>query len=403
MTATVSTTTTAQLASLTLNSSSPAKDTTQPPSACSSSSPSHRSNSATQPRLLYRGALSLPDSHLLLDGLTFTITLPADDPHASRALLESPLTLALESLRGRPSLSFRGFVKMENIHCDFSERVNLHVHPRSILTRQLFEYTLCVTPVSPSKVYTDSGIRIGLGDASNSTSNANNDIVVFGRPHPSSSIMQLCVARIMPPPPKPTQAGQPLNEKTQQARPPRPDDPIPRKPPAGYAGIARIGLGMKRTASVKLNGVEGPNKKLKKEAPSTSFATSRSQGSFKIPPLPPGKARATSEVDVFFARMEVDGLTSSGTQEHEAQNKMFIKKAVVRLMGAAGVSKTNPSFKDFFNQVYHGTSFALRAKMGIAKLEGNATDSELVDRIVQAHITLYLGGLGVGVMLLQQG
>ncbi|KAL5483033.1 hypothetical protein ACEPAI_8262 [Sanghuangporus weigelae] len=401
MTATVSTTTTAQLASLSLNSSSPAKDT---PLTCSSSSPSHRSNGATQPRLLYRGALSLPDSHLLLDGLTFTIALPTDDPHASRALLESPLPLALESLRGRPSLSFRGFVKMENIHCDFSERVHLHVHPRSILTRQLFEYTLCMTPISPSKGYTDSGIRIGLGDASNGTTSMYNDIVVFGRPHPSSSIMQLCVARIMPLPPKPIQAGQPVNEKTQQARPPRPDDPIPRKPPARYAGIARIGLGMKRAASVKLNGkeeAEGPNKKLKKEASSTSLATSRSQGSFKIPPLPPGKARATSEVDVFHASMEVDG--PSGTQDHEAQNKTFIKKAVVRLIGAAGVSKTNTSFKDFFNQVYHGTSFALRAKMRIAKLEGNPTDSELVDRIAQAHITLYLGGLGVGVMLLQQG
>ena len=79
----------------------------------------------TQPRLLYRGALSLPDSHLLLDGLTFTVALPADDPHASRTLLESPLPLALESMRGRPSLRFRGFVKMEEIHCDMNERVNL--------------------------------------------------------------------------------------------------------------------------------------------------------------------------------------------------------------------------------------------------------------------------------------
>ena len=40
--------------------------------------------------------------------------------------------------------------------------------------------------------------------------------------------------------------------------------------------------------------------------------------------------------------------------------------------------------------------------MGTLKLEGNMNDTELVDRIAQAHITLYLGGLGVGVMLLQQ-
>jgi hypothetical protein len=52
-------------------------------------------------RLLYRGALSLPDSHLLLDGLTFT-----GNPGNDTSLLENPLALALESMRGRPTLRF---------------------------------------------------------------------------------------------------------------------------------------------------------------------------------------------------------------------------------------------------------------------------------------------------------
>ena len=42
-----------------------------------------------------------------------------------------------------------------------------------------------------------------------------------------------------------------------------------------------------------------------------------------------------------------------------------------------------------------------RAKMNVSKLDADSKDGELVDRVAQAHITLYLGGLGVGVMLLQ--
>lgn len=86
----------------------------------------------TFPRLLYRGALSLPDSHLLLDGLTFTIDLPTDDQQASLKLLETPIPLALESMRGRPSLSFVGIERLDAFHeqklrCDFDGGVNLYV------------------------------------------------------------------------------------------------------------------------------------------------------------------------------------------------------------------------------------------------------------------------------------
>lgn len=63
-------------------------------------------------RLLYRGALSLPDSHILLDGLTFAARL--DSPSKHTQLLQNPLALALESMRGRPSLRFRGVVKLDD-------------------------------------------------------------------------------------------------------------------------------------------------------------------------------------------------------------------------------------------------------------------------------------------------
>lgn len=86
-------------------------------------------------RLLYRGALSLPDSHLLLDGLTFT-------GHAANdaSLLQNPLALALESMRGRPTLRFLGVRKLnpgqgaagDGGWVDFSGRICLCVSNQSL-------------------------------------------------------------------------------------------------------------------------------------------------------------------------------------------------------------------------------------------------------------------------------
>ena len=87
------------------------------------------SSSSTQPpsyRLLYRGALSLPDSHLLLDGLTFAAKLD-DTPskHHTFNLLQNPLALALESMRGRPTLRFMGVVHLSDVYVDESGGVEL--------------------------------------------------------------------------------------------------------------------------------------------------------------------------------------------------------------------------------------------------------------------------------------
>lgn len=85
--------------------------------------PSNSSSPASY-RLLYRGALSLPDSHLLLDGLTFSACLASPTKHQ---LLENQLALALESMRGRPSLRFLGTVNLNDIWLDESGNVELYV------------------------------------------------------------------------------------------------------------------------------------------------------------------------------------------------------------------------------------------------------------------------------------
>ena len=84
-------------------------------------------------RLLYRGALSLPDSYLQLDGIAFSARLPnrhvstlQDSPSCSlsradssaKELMYNPLALALESMRGRQSLRFKGTVCLQDVWMD---------------------------------------------------------------------------------------------------------------------------------------------------------------------------------------------------------------------------------------------------------------------------------------------
>lgn len=81
--------------------------------------PAHR-------RLLYRGALSLPDSHLLLDGLTFSgYDTNKSTPGLGLSFLENPLALALESMRGRRTLRFLGVVSLSEGWVDYSGGVQL--------------------------------------------------------------------------------------------------------------------------------------------------------------------------------------------------------------------------------------------------------------------------------------
>ncbi len=66
-------------------------------------------------RLLYRGSLALSDSYLPLDGLSFSARI--SDIHSSPALLNNPLALTLESMRGLP-LHLLGTVKVKDTWID---------------------------------------------------------------------------------------------------------------------------------------------------------------------------------------------------------------------------------------------------------------------------------------------
>ena len=141
-------------------------------------------------RLLYRGALSLPDSLLLLDGLTFTARLNSP---SKQNLLENPLALALESMRGRPSLRFMGTVFLRDVWLDESGGVEMYVfwflyflvevclknnnnrdiHPDATLTRVYFENMFCLLPFlgssskkSVAAQRSEIGVKVSLGDSS---------------------------------------------------------------------------------------------------------------------------------------------------------------------------------------------------------------------------------------------
>lgn len=74
-------------------------------------------------RLLFRGSLSVPDSRLLLDGLSFTV--PIDNTRSPGInLLKNPLALALESMRGRTLVS-SGISKVDSVQLDRMAEVDV--------------------------------------------------------------------------------------------------------------------------------------------------------------------------------------------------------------------------------------------------------------------------------------
>lgn len=87
--------------------------------------PSRKTSTNTH-RLLYRGSLTLPDSHIPLDGLSLTTNVAeartGNSP--STSLLENPLALALESMRGRP-LHFKGTEKLQDVWLESTVDINV--------------------------------------------------------------------------------------------------------------------------------------------------------------------------------------------------------------------------------------------------------------------------------------
>jgi hypothetical protein len=76
-------------------------------------------------RLLFRGSLSVPDSRLLLEGVSFTV--PIDNTRSPGVnLLQNPLALALESMRGR-ALALSGTSRIDSVHLDKTAEVDVWV------------------------------------------------------------------------------------------------------------------------------------------------------------------------------------------------------------------------------------------------------------------------------------
>jgi hypothetical protein len=74
-------------------------------------------------RLLFRGSLSVPDSRLLLEGFSFTV--PIDNTRSpSVHLLQNPLALSLESMRGR-SLALSGPTRVDAVLLDKMAEVDV--------------------------------------------------------------------------------------------------------------------------------------------------------------------------------------------------------------------------------------------------------------------------------------
>ncbi|KAJ7496634.1 hypothetical protein FB451DRAFT_1456025 [Mycena latifolia] len=313
---------------------------------------------AAQFRLLYRGALSLPDSHLLLDGLTFAARL--DHPSSGQNLLQNPLALALESMRGRPSLRWMGLTKLGGIYMDETGGITMDIHPNATFTRIYFENMFCLDPATSL----DSGIKVALGDSDGPETT---EMIIC--PRPQGTELQLVVARITPAPPPPS------------LRLPRPDDPTPRRPPIRFDRSASTGanpFGKKRTASVADLGSG-----VRLEAPDAAF---------KIPEMPrsvKGKERAVDIDDDVFGQGAVENKgkrkrasdEADGENQMEKANKTIIKQSTIHLLP---IPKTHPEYKDVYGAVYRGVGFALRAEM-----KRSAVDLKSVERLVKIHVNMY--------------
>ncbi|KAJ7603951.1 hypothetical protein DFH06DRAFT_1068872 [Mycena polygramma] len=346
---------------------------------------------ATQSRLLYRGALSLPDSHLLLDGLTFAARL--DHSAHTNNLLENPLALALESMRKRPSLRWMGPVKLANTYMDETGGISMDIHPNATLTRIYFENTFCLDPTTSLEF----GIKVALGDSDGPETT---EMVIFARP--AAAELQLIVARITPAPPPPS-----------LLRLPRPDDPTPRRPPIRFDRAASSGanpFGRKRTPSIA---------NLGSGVRLGSVDAFGQDAAFKVPALPrPGKERATTqpakeeEEDVFghvaststSAAVENKGKRKRGSDESEAEAQMEKANKTVRVpsfsclgftdtlqiikqstMHLLPIDKTHPEYKDIYGAVYRGVGFALRGE-----IKRSAVDLKSVERLVKIHVNMYV-------------
>ncbi|KAH7107361.1 hypothetical protein BKA62DRAFT_683137 [Auriculariales sp. MPI-PUGE-AT-0066] len=354
-----------------------------------------------QHRLIYRGALALPDSNMRLDGIAFTAKIPPQSPHT---LLESPIPLALELLRGRP-LCLIGVIPLRDVKLDMTNEIHAYINPKVPLTIDFVERNLCFEPIGEMN-RTDLGLRIGLGDV---FAPNEEDIIVYGRLHQSDDedldktpTLQLVATRIAPAsPPKPI-----------VPRVPRPDDPSPRRPDV----VARLLFennakrGHKHVRSRDLEVDERTNKRAKlnpqmartKEPGSraTSFQRSASSGGkisssdldtdgFRIPVLPT-KCRSSDDVRRKSSADEEKSTDSGKMAEAdasplEAANKRAIKAAAMAHLKALGFKKDHPEFKEPYQLCIRGVGFALRKQIALRNI-----NDDLITDLVGKHLEMYV-------------
>ncbi|KAG1779542.1 hypothetical protein EV702DRAFT_1084977 [Suillus placidus] len=327
---------------------------------------------ASSSRLLYRGSLSVPDSYILLDGLTFSTNLLAN-----KDLLHNPLALALESMRGRPSLRLKGTESLKNICIDPSDDICMDIHPSATLSRVYFENILCLSHLSPDG-RTEIGVRVALGDTDGP---ATTEILIFGKTHSllTTPSLTIHVARITP-----------------ATRAPRPDDPTPRKPPQHLLTRTQSIGELAANTRIKVKGDESEVVRRAREVmlhlPNSkprARGKDRERGGavFKVPVLPANKTNHAPDADV-FGPISDKGKARAVDEvigDIEQENKSIIKKFTVRHLGAVGVSKAHPEFKELFGFVYRGTAFALRATIRKSPVSARALET-----LVEAHIKLYV-------------
>ncbi|EJT96933.1 hypothetical protein DACRYDRAFT_112273 [Dacryopinax primogenitus] len=337
-------------------------------------------------RLLWRGALSHPFTQL--DGVAFIAHLPqsTESPsttptHSKLGALDTPTALALETLRGRPSLPVLGTWKGE---VDVEQGIRIHINPSCHLTVAYFTRLFSTPPLSPTSQHTPC-LRISL---SSCTPSAEDELLLFPSPLPSGNI-EILVARPRPSLPKAKRLV------------PRPDDPLPRRI-QDLRGLDLQERGIKRTSS---NGPEAlddvfsataKRRRISDEPPTKPDRPFERRKSGKLDKL--GKENLDQEADRSMPPPLVP--PNSEPSSTEEQNKALIKKHIVTSLANAGCGRAHADFKDCFSIVNRGVSFALvRFFLSVLQqplksekrkhLKRRKLDRDEVVRLVGAHVGMY--------------
>ncbi|KAG8911167.1 hypothetical protein FRC01_005876, partial [Tulasnella sp. 417] len=123
------------------------------------------SRHSQSPRLLYTGSLVLDDRNvgISLDGICFVAHAPPTSP---TAFLSSPLPLALETMRGRPSLRVISILPFSSVQArlDDSADIRLYWHPDAYFAHEFFIKSLWKAGGWDSEGRSNQCLKVALGD-----------------------------------------------------------------------------------------------------------------------------------------------------------------------------------------------------------------------------------------------